>query len=296
MSDGVASMTGFARVEGKAEGAAWAWEVRSVNGRGLDVRLRAPSFIDQAERAFRQEATARFKRGSIQATLNLERDETAAAPRVDMAALQSLIDDLGDVKLVADGPVAPARLDGLLQVRGVMASSAKDDADEALRAAPLADIPQLLERLQAARLEEGARLAAVLDRVLDEIADLAGRAREIAGRQPEALAKRYRETIERLLGEEIELPEERIAQEAAALAVKADVAEELDRLAAHVAQAKELLAAGGPVGRRLDFLAQEFNREANTLGSKSADLELTRLSMDLKASIDAFREQAQNIE
>ncbi len=292
----IASMTGFARVEGAVDDVRWTWEARSVNGRGLDIRLRAPGFVDQADRVLRQAAAERFKRGSIQATLTVERIDARTIPRIDQMALRALLDDLATIELPAGSPVAPARLDGLLQIRGVMIADDPQAADDAGRTAPLADVPALLDALHQARLEEGARLAAVLGETLDRIADLARHARALASRQPEALSQRYRETILRLIGDQAPAPEERIVQEAAALAVRADVTEELDRLAAHVEQARGLIAEGGPIGRRLDFLAQEFNREANTLGSKSADLELTRASMDLKAAIDALREQAQNVE
>lgn len=293
---GVASMTGFARVDGRSDDASWTWEVRSVNGRGLDVRVRAPGFVDQADRTFRQAAAERFKRGSIQATLTVERAEARTVARVDRAALDALIRDLADVTLPTGGQVAPARLDGLLAVKGMLVTDEDADAADGRRTAPLAGIGPALDALATARLEEGARLQSVLETTLAEIADLAEKARALASRQPEVLFARYRDTIARLIAEAVPAPEDRIVQEAAALAVKADVAEELDRLLAHVAQARALLAAGGPIGRRLDFLAQEFNREANTLGSKSADLELTRAAMDLKAAIDALREQAQNVE
>lgn len=293
---GIASMTGFARIEGKNDDASWAWEIRSVNGRSLDIRVRAPGFVDQAERKLRQAATARFKRGSIQANLTVERADAPTVGRIDQQALAALLADLAKVELPDGAQVAPASLDGLLQVRGVLVADDPTAADESYRTAPLADLPALLDGLAAARLEEGARLAAVLAEILDNIASLAARAKTLADRQPQALAARYRETILRLIDDAAPAPEERIVQEAAALAVKADVTEELDRLAAHVAQARELIEEGGAIGRRLDFLAQEFNREANTLGAKSADLELTRVSMDLKAQIDALREQAQNVE
>lgn len=293
---GIASMTGFARVEGASETARWVWEIRSVNGRGLDIRVRAPGFVDQADRSLRQAAAKRFKRGAIQANLTFERSGTATAARLDRAALRALLEELRDVDLPEDAPVAPARLDGLLLVKGVMTTDEPAEA-EADKTAPIDDIDPVLDALQAARLEEGARLATVLLGLLDQIAELAARASELAARQPAALAAKYRETIARLVADAAApLPEERIVQEAAALAVKADVTEELDRLAAHVDQARSLLAEGGPIGRRLDFLAQEFNREANTLGSKSADLALTRVALDLKAAIDALREQAQNVE
>jgi len=293
---GVASMTGFARVEGAHDGARWTWEIRSVNGRGLDIRVRAPGYVDQADRVLRQAAAARLKRGSLQANLTVERADAAVSPRIDQAALTVLLQDLANVPLPDGAAVAPARLDGLLQVKGILQLPEADDAADGYRTAPLADIPTVLDALVAARLEEGARLVAALAQNLDEIEVLAARAKTVAAAQPEALAAKYREAIARLVADAAPLPEERIVQEAAAMAVKADVTEELDRIAAHVAQARELLAEGGPVGRRLDFLAQEFNREANTLGAKSTLLELTRISMDLKAAIDAFREQVQNVE
>lgn len=294
---GIASMTGFARVEGGDDVSRWAWEVRSVNGRGLDVRVRAPHSVDQADRAVRQAAAAKFKRGSIQVNLTVERDEVRQTPGIDKAALAALIDDLAAVALPAGGQVAPARLDGLLQVKGVLiAPGAGTEDDVEARTAPLAQLDALFDALAAARLEEGARLQAVLEATLGEIEALTGRARGLAGRQPEAIRDKYRDAVAQLMGDAAQAAEERILQEAAALAVKADVTEELDRLDAHVEQARALLTEGAVVGRRLDFLAQEFNREANTLASKSADLELTRVSMDLKAAIDALREQAQNVE
>jgi len=291
----IASMTGFARIDGQADDLQWTWEARSVNGRGLDVRVRAPGFVDQADRTVRQEMAKRFKRGSVQVSLNVERADARTTPRIDHAALGALLKDLTAVELPDGAPVALARLDGLLQIRGVLMQNETTD-DDALRTAPLADIQALLDALSAARLEEGARLAVTLSATLDQIEALARRAKSLASRQPELLAKRYRETILRLIDDLAPPPEERIVVEAAALAVKADVAEELDRLAAHVEQARDLLAEGGPIGRRFDFLTQEFNREANTLAAKSADLELTRVAMDLKAAIDALREQIQNVE
>jgi uncharacterized protein (TIGR00255 family) len=292
----IASMTGFARVDGHWEDVRWTWEVRSVNGKGLDLRVRAPSFVEGADRAVRQAASAQFTRGSLQFSLTVERADVQSVSRIDKAALQVLLNDLATIEIPDGANVEPARLDGLLQIRGIMVTGDAVDEDESYRTAPLADIPKLIAALHIARLEEGARLAALLSAKLAEIAGIAAAASRLAAKQPEALAARYRETIARLAADAGVLSEDRILQEAAALAVKADVSEELDRLAAHVDQARDLLAEGGAVGRRFDFLAQEFNREANTLGAKSADLELTRLSMDLKAAIDSFREQVQNVE
>ena len=290
----ISSMTGFARVEGHSGDVSWAWEARSVNGRSLDVRVRAPSFVDQAERKTREALVKYFKRGTIQVALSVEQAESASRPTINFDVLSGLISDLSKVELPEQTPIEPARLDGLLQIRGVLQTGNSDN--ETIRTAPLTDIPALLDSLAKARVEEGIRLAAVLDEILTTILELVHQAKSLALQQPERMANRYKEAIINLIGETANIPEERIIQEAATLAIKVDVTEELDRLTAHVAQAREMISAGGAVGRRLDFLCQEFNREANTLGSKSADLSLTRLAMDLKTAIDAFREQAQNVE
>ncbi|MEK9827116.1 MAG: YicC/YloC family endoribonuclease [Rhodospirillales bacterium] len=287
-------MTGFARVEGHSGDVSWAWEARSVNGRSLDVRVRAPSFVDQAERKIREALVKYFKRGTIQVALSVEQAESVSRPTINFDVLSGLISDLSKVELPEQAPIEPARLDGLLQIRGVLQTGNSDN--ETIRTAPLTDIPALLDSLAKARVEEGIRLAAVLDEILTTILDLVHQAKSLALQQPERMANRYKEAITNLIGETANIPEERIIQEAATLAIKVDVTEELDRLTAHVAQAREMISSGGAIGRRLDFLCQEFNREANTLGSKSADLSLTRLAMDLKTAIDAFREQAQNVE
>ena len=290
----ISSMTGFARVEGHSGDVSWAWEARSVNGRSLDVRVRAPSFVDQAERKTREALVKYFKRGTIQVALSVEQTDSVSRPTINFDVLSGLIADLSKVELPEQAPIEPARLDGLLQIRGVLQTGNSDN--ETIRTAPLTDIPTLLDSLAKARAEEGIRLAAVLDEILTTILDLVNQAKSLVLQQPERIANRYKEAITNLIGETANIPEERIIQEAATLAIKVDVTEELDRLTAHVAQAREMISTGGAIGRRLDFLCQEFNREANTLGSKSADLSLTRLAMDLKTAIDAFREQAQNVE
>jgi uncharacterized protein (TIGR00255 family) len=290
----ISSMTGFARVEGHSGDVSWAWEARSVNGRSLDVRVRAPSFVDQAERKTREALVKYFKRGTIQVALSVEQTESVSRPTINFDVLSGLISDLSKVELPEKAPIEPARLDGLLQIRGVLQTGNSDN--ETIRTAPLRDIPALLDSLAKARVEEGIRLAAVLDEILTTILDLVNQAKSLVLQQPERIANRYKEAITNLIGETANISDERIIQEAATLAIKVDVTEELDRLTAHVAQAREMISTGGAIGRRLDFLCQEFNREANTLGSKSADLSLTRLAMDLKTAIDAFREQAQNVE
>ena len=291
-----ASMTGFARVEGSTETLSWVWEVRCVNGKGLDVRVRAPNFVEGAEQIVRKAAGERFKRGSLQVSLNVERTTLASAGRIDHTALNALLADIAKIEIPPDAPVGPATLDGILQLRGIIVADEGGAADDGANTVPLADIPALLDALDTARRDEGAHLTTALRDILDRIESLAADAAELADRQPPALAERYRAALTALIADNAAVPEDRIIQEAAALAVKADVAEELERLKAHVAQARDLLASPEAAGRRLDFLAQEFNREANTLAAKSADIALTRVAMELKAAIDALKEQAQNIE
>jgi uncharacterized protein (TIGR00255 family) len=290
----LSGMTGFARAEGARGAVSWAWEVKSVNGRGLDLRVRMPNGMDALEPAVREAVQKRFRRGAVTAGLQLQRDAAGAGPRVNFAQLDALIAAVRP--LISEGVVAPPRLDGLLALRGMIEADDHADADEeeALRADVLRSLGAALDGLAAARRAEGAALAAVLEDAVARIEALRAAAAGLAATQPEAIRQRLAARIAELIGNEF--PEDRLALEAAALAVKADVREELDRLAAHVVSARELLAAPEPSGRRLDFLAQELNREANTLCAKSADTELTRIGLDLKAAIEQFREQAQNVE
>lgn len=288
-----ASMTGFARAEGRQD-AVWAWELRSVNGRGLELRFRLPPGLDALEPALREAAGRVLKRGNVTASLTLRREETARiAP--DPAALEQALRLALDLRAqIPDAP--PIRAEALLALPGVLRAADPAGAPE-LALAPLqAGFEQALGALLAARREEGARIGAMLGALLDEIAALRARAAEEAAGQPAAQRTRMLDAVRALLGEIPSLPEERIAQEVALLAARSDVREELDRLASHVAAARTLLAETGAVGRRLDFLVQEFNREANTLCSKSADVALTRVGLDLKAVIEQLREQVQNLE
>jgi len=294
---GVASMTGFARAEGALGVASWAWEARSVNAKGLDVRVRLPAGHDRLEPAVREAAGKAFKRGALNLSLTLERAEAGPRYRIDRDFLDELIALHDELRRKVDP--APPRLDALLQVRGVVEPEerAGDEEDrDALDAALVDTLDEALAALAATRAEEGARLEAILAAQLDEMTELADAAAATAAAAPEALRERIAEQVAALMSADRNLPEERIAQEAALLAARADVREELDRLAAHFASAREMLAAGGPVGRRLDFLCQELNREANTLCSKAQDVELTRLGLALKAAIEQFREQVQNVE
>jgi uncharacterized protein (TIGR00255 family) len=291
----VSSMTGFARLEGASADWTWAVEARSVNGRGLEVRFRGPPGFDGLERAAREAAQARLQRGQVGVSLQARRPEGALALRIDEAAIARYL-ALG-VELVASGRAGPPSLDGLLALPGV-ARIAEPDSDpqarEALEGAMAATLAGAVEALDAARRAEGRALAEVMGRQLDQIEALTAAARQEAQAQPQLIKARFERRLVELAGEAAS--EERIVQEAAALAVRADVQEELDRLAGHIAAARGLLAQSGAVGRKLDFLTQEFMREANTLTSKSASAALTAIGLDLKAVIDQFREQAQNVE
>ncbi|ODT87945.1 YicC/YloC family endoribonuclease [Phenylobacterium sp. SCN 70-31] len=296
----ISGMTGFGRAEGalggsKGEGWSWAVEARSVNGRNLETRFRGPPGFDGLERATREGAQGRFQRGQLTVGVQAKRSEGSVAVRVNAEQLERYL-ALGD-PLVAAGRVKPARLDGLLALRGVIEADdagLDPEAQAELEAAMAASIGVALDGLLAARREEGRALLAVLSAQVERIGDLAGQARGIAAGQPAAIKARFETRLRELAGEAA--TEERIVQEAAAMAVKADVAEELDRLAGHVEAARALLAADGAVGRRLDFLTQEFMREANTLCSKSQLSALTAVGLDLKAAIEQFREQVQNVE
>ena len=293
----VASMTGFARAEGQAGEARWSWELKSVNGRNLDLRFRLPPRHEGVEAQAREALGRCFRRGSISVNLQVDRSSQALEVSVNRALLDRFL-ELART-LHAEGKVEAPRLEGLLALRGVVEIGEAEEGQEALRqreAAMLGSLDEALEALAAARRQEGARLAEILNGQIAEIVELTARARKCAAAHPAALRQRLESQLSVLAAAAPALPEERIAQEVALLLVKADVGEELDRLDAHVGQARELLGQTEPIGRKLDFLAQEFNREANTLCAKAADNDLTRIGLDLKAVIDRFREQVQNVE
>lgn len=294
----ISGMTGFARAEGEAQGARWLWEVKSVNGRALDLKLRMPPGFDALELAAREAAAKRFKRGSLQANLNLTRDLGAQRPvRLDMAFLEAIIE--AGRPFVESGVVAPPRWDGLLQLRGAFAADEADAPDEearaALNAALLQGLGEALDGLNEARLSEGRMLGAALGGLLDQMSALVLLARGSAATAPGAALARIQQRLA-ALSPDIQLDPQRLAQEAALAASRADIEEELERLNAHVAEARALLNKPEAVGRRFDFLGQELTREANTLCSKSGDLALTRIGLDLKALVDQFKEQAANVE
>jgi uncharacterized protein (TIGR00255 family) len=292
---GVSSMTGFARVDGEAAGISWVWELKSVNSRSLDLRLRLPPGYDGLEAALRAALGGRLRRGSISANLTISR-VTPPTIRINREMLDRVVSLINE--LAAEVEAAPPRLDGLIGLRGII-ETVEDEPDEVVefrRDALIEAWSTALDRLVQTRGEEGTRLAAVLSAQLAELAEFVALASASAAAQPEALRARLKQSLAALDALVPGMPQEHVAQELALLVSRGDIREELDRLRAHIAQAGELMAKGEAVGRQLDFLCQELNREANTLCSKSADIELTRIGLALKAAVEQFREQVQNLE
>lgn len=291
-------MTGFSRAQGHHGPVTWTWELKSVNGRGLDLRCRLPQGYEALEVPARDAATRALKRGNVSINLSAVRAAETPVVRVNEPLLQQLAAMLAERHRALTGFAAPS-LDSLLAIKGVV-EIVEEEEDEAVREARLASVlaglNEALDGLRAMRLAEGARLHDVLAGQLGAIASLVEAAERTASARPEAMRERLRALVGALLQAQPALPEERLAQEAALLVGKADIREELDRLRAHVGAARDMLSGGGAIGRKLDFLCQEFNREANTLCSKSSDVELTRIGLDLKVVIEQFREQVQNIE
>jgi len=292
---GITSMTGFARVEGDEHGISWIWEIKSVNSKSLDLRLRTGPGFDSLEPQLRALLAQRFRRGNFSANLAVTRTApaTVRVNREALAQLVALMNELAD-KIEA----APPRIDGLLALRGVV-ETVEDETDAVIaerRRAVLASWMSALDGLAEARADEGTRLAAVLQGQLREIDDLVEAATSCAAAQPAAIRERLQAMLAAIADLVPGMPEDRVAQEMALLITRADIREELERLRAHIGQVADLLTQDEAVGRRLDFLCQELNREANTLCSKSADIELTRIGISLKAAVEQFREQVQNIE
>jgi uncharacterized protein (TIGR00255 family) len=293
----LSSMTGFARSHGVSGPYAWAWEIKSVNGKGLDLRLRLPPGFDAIEPAVRARAAEMLARGSVQAGLTVERSGAAPVVRINTAVLEAVLASMRELSRRIEA--SPPTLDGLLALKGVMEVSETEESEDDRRNAQAAvtqGFAEALGALSEMRRHEGAALGHVLSARLAEIAALAQRADQSPGRQPEAVRARLAEQIATLLEQSERFDPDRLHQEAILIASKADVREELDRLAAHVAQAQRLIAQGGPIGRKLDFLAQELNRETNTLCAKANGLELTNIGLELKAVVEQFREQVQNVE
>jgi uncharacterized protein (TIGR00255 family) len=293
----LSSMTGFARSQGASGPYAWGWEIKSVNGKGLDLRFRLPAGWDAVEVAARKRATEALARGTVYCNLSVTRQGVAPAVKINEPVLNAVIATLDQLTSKIDA-AAPS-LDGILALKGVMEVTEQDESEAERRAAEgavAAGFEAALADLLAMRRHEGDALDKLLTARLDEIGALAARAEAAPGRKPEAIKARLAEQVAALIEAAPRFDSDRLYQEAVMLASRADIREELDRLAAHVAQAQKLLRDGGPAGRRLDFLAQELNRESNTLTAKANDVELTNLGLELKSVVEQFREQVQNLE
>lgn len=292
----LSGMTGFARVAGEAEWGAWAWEAKSVNGRGLDVRVNTPPGFDGLDRVVKALASKAFNRGSLQVSLRVELSDQAGGAVIDEALLSSL-------KVAAErahgGALSSEAIATLMTMKGVVetgSTSLRDvAADEGAVSLLLKAAEQAIKELESARHEEGVSLESMLSELVEEMSAVTGSAISLAADQPALLKARLSKQLDEL-GAEQKVDPDRLAAELALTAAKADVREELDRLQAHFQSARELMSAGSPVGRKLDFLAQELNREANTLCSKSISLDLTNAGLSLKGTIDQFKEQAANVE
>lgn len=292
----LSGMTGFARLEGQGHGARWAWEARSVNGKGLDVKTRLPTGCESLEPLVREGGAARFARGSIQVSLNLKLEEASNRVNVlDRAFLEAIIE--AGQPYISQGKVAAPSWDGLLALRGAFLP--QDVQDDVLSPALLTsignDAVSVLDALRTARRGEGSTLQLVLGGIVDRMDALTAAAEVDAAAAPAALRERLAQKLVGLVEASV-VDTHRLAQEVALLATRADVREELDRLHAHIADARRLLVTEGPVGRKIEFLVQELNREANTLCSKASEISLTRIGLDLKSAIDQFREQSSNVE
>jgi len=293
----LSSMTGFARGHGAAGSYIWSWEVKSVNAKGLDLRFRLGQGWDAIEMLARTLGSEKLSRGTVYANLTVERKGVAPAVRVNESVLAAVLSTLKSLSGKVEA--APPALDGILSLKGVIEITEEDEREEDHRvaeAAIIASFEKTLAELVAMRRAEGATLGRLLSTRLDEIAALTARADKAPGRKPEAIKARLAEQVATLLSESERFDSDRLHQEAVLLATRADIREELDRLASHVAQAKKLLADGGAIGRKLDFLAQELHRESNTLTAKANDVELTNIGLELKTVIEQFREQVQNLE
>ncbi len=295
----IRSMTGFASAKGELAPHSWSWELRSVNGKGLDIRLRVPDWLTGLEAFLRGELSKSLKRGNVTLNLRLSRDESATELKLNEQALHVALDALVRTEELAAArgvPLAPSKASDLLALRGMMETGGDSDEAGPLVAQLKSQITGLLEDFLKMREAEGSALAEILEGQLATVAELTERAGQLALQRKDALADTLRANLAKVLGNSDGADPDRVAQELALIAVKADVTEEIDRLTAHVAAAQDLLKQKPPVGRKMDFLMQEFNREANTLCSKSQNAELTAVGLELKAVIDQMREQVQNVE
>jgi uncharacterized protein (TIGR00255 family) len=293
----LSSMTGFARCHGASGPYAFEWELKSVNAKGLDLRLRLPPGWDELEAFAKKRAGEVLSRGTVYASFNIKRSDAATSVRINEEVLAAVLKVASSLSGTIDA-VAPS-IDGLLAIKGVVevAEPERDEEeDKAATQAAAAAFDEALASLVAMRRREGEALAQILGQRMDEMEVLARKAEAAPGRKPEVIRARLAEQIAALLETSERFDQDRLTQEALLIAAKADIREELDRIASHVAQAREMLAKGGAIGRRLDFLAQEFNREVNTCCSKSNDVELTNTGLEMKNVVEQFREQVQNLE
>ncbi|WP_170437537.1 YicC/YloC family endoribonuclease [Ruegeria arenilitoris] len=295
----IKSMTGFASGKGALGPHSWSWELRSVNGKGLDMRLRVPDWLTGLEAALRADMSKQISRGNVTLSLRVAREETAAELKLNEVAMSAALDALAQAEELAVNKgvaLAPSKASDLLMLKGMLDAAAEDDDPAPLVEALKSEFGSLLAEFVTMRRDEGQALASVLSAQLDQIQTLTEQATELAERRKEAMADNLRQNLARVMENSQGADPDRVAQELALIAVKADITEELDRLAAHVVAARTLLEQEAPVGRKLDFLMQEFNREANTLCSKSQNSDLTTIGLELKAVIDQLREQVQNVE
>jgi uncharacterized protein (TIGR00255 family) len=293
----LSSMTGFARGQGITNAYAWSWEIKSVNAKGLDLRFRLPVGWDAIEVPARARAAEKLWRGTVYANLAVERKGQQPTVKLNEPVLGAVLSTLKSLSGRIDA--APPTLDGILSLKGVIEVTEEDEREEDHRvaeAAIIAGFDLALASLITMRRAEGTTLGRLLSTRLDEIEASAARAEKAPGRKPEAIRARLAEQVATLLSATDRLDSDRLYQEAVLLAAKADIREELDRLGSHVVQAKKLLAEGGAIGRKLDFLAQELHRESNTLTAKANDVELTNIGLELKSVVEQFREQVQNLE
>jgi uncharacterized protein (TIGR00255 family) len=292
----LSSMTGFGRTQSQFENYSWVWEIRSVNGKALDVRMRIPPGLDAFDQYIKTTLKKSISRGSLNVSLQLQKDSDEIDVKVNEVALDKLISVAKEAALKHNMPMPS--IDNLLSIRDVVEITTKDDDDEKLKARNeelKTSFLDAITELKQSRDDEGSATFTMLSDVLDQVEKLLKEGEEIAAQQPDALKNKFLDKVNALL-ENNNFDNERITQEVVILATKADVKEETDRLHAHIASARTLLNEKDPVGRKLDFLCQEFNREANTLCSKSTDIALTNIGLSLKTAIDQFREQVQNVE
>lgn len=295
----IRSMTGFASATGALSPHSWTWELRAVNGKGLDLRLRVPDWIDGLEAGLRRALSASIARGNVTLSLRLARDETAGALQINEPQLTAVLDAMAVIEsraMEAGVSLAPSTSSDIVALRGVLEQGSAEDDVAPLSKALLAEAEHLLHDFNAMRDSEGTALENLMMVQLKEVADLTREAATLAQARSAAMTDTLSRNLARVMENTEGADPDRVAQELALIAVKADVTEEIDRLTAHVVAARDLIGQGGPVGRKLDFLMQEFNREANTLCAKAQNTDLTRCGLALKAVIDQMREQVQNVE